>query len=62
MLAAGPRRPAAHAEVRRLAQVMPEARLLTGPAATADAQRAFGAAGTGPARATAAAFVCFGAG
>ncbi|TDC82175.1 CHAT domain-containing protein [Micromonospora sp. KC606] len=37
VLAAGPRLPAAHAEVRRLAQVLPEARLLTGAEATADA-------------------------
>ncbi|TDC41525.1 CHAT domain-containing tetratricopeptide repeat protein [Micromonospora sp. KC213] len=37
VLAAGPRLPAAHAEVRRLAQVLPEARLFTGATATADA-------------------------
>lgn len=37
VLAAGPRLPAAHTEVRRLAAVLPGARLLTGPAATADA-------------------------
>ncbi|MEU3457370.1 CHAT domain-containing protein [Micromonospora sp. NPDC006766] len=37
VLAAGPRLPAAHAEVRRLAQVLPGARLLTGSAATATA-------------------------
>ncbi|MEU2614274.1 CHAT domain-containing protein [Micromonospora sp. NPDC007271] len=37
VLAAGPRLPAAHAEVRRLASVLPGARLLTGTDATATA-------------------------
>ncbi|WP_341716122.1 CHAT domain-containing protein [Micromonospora sp. FIMYZ51] len=37
VLASGPRLPAGQAEVRRLARVLPGARLLTGPAATADA-------------------------
>lgn len=37
ILAAGPRLPAAHTEVRQLAQVLPTARLLTGPEATAAA-------------------------